>query len=311
MITFRQAHKQRTNREKSNLRAFYLFIFPILINWLIFLLAPLVYSFYLSLTHYDVMTQPEFAGLQNYLNLATDERFITALKNTFFFVVFFVPFAMIMSLTLAMLLNQLRRGKGLFRSIFYLPAIVPIVSKTLVFTLLFNFKFGLVNAILRYVGLTPLAWTTDPNLLKPALIILGLWSLGADMLIFLAGLQSIPKEYYEAASIDGASGWNQFWLITLPLLSPTTLFIFLLGIIGAFQVFTTAYVLTGGTGGARDAALFVVLYLYNQGFKLGNFGYASAIAWVLAIIIIFFTIVSLRISERRVFYESSSQENQP
>jgi multiple sugar transport system permease protein len=178
------------------------------------------------------------------------------------------------------------------------------------FTWLFNYKFGPINALLRTLHLTPLPWLTDANLMKPALIIMALWGFGYSMLIFLAGLQAIPTEYYEAASIDGASSWQQFWKITFPLLSPTTLFIFISKLIGAFQVFTTAYVLTGGTGGPRDAVLFVVLYLYTQAFKLGNFGYASAIAWVLAIIIVIFTVISLRISERYVYYEMSSREEQ-
>jgi multiple sugar transport system permease protein len=304
-------HKQKASfREKTNLRAFYFFIFPIFVNWSVFLIGPLIYSLYLSLTHYNIFSAPEFAGIQNYIDVVKDVRFVTALKNTFFFVVFYVPLEVLISLGLAFLLNQLNRGKALFRSIFYLPAIVPMVTKTLVFTLLFNYRFGLVNTFFRAIHLTPLAWTTDPALLKPALIILGFWGLGSDMLIFLAGLQSIPKEYYEASSIDGASGWSQFWAITFPLLSPTTLFVFIMGIIGAFQVFTTAYVLTGGTGGSHDAALFVVLYLYNQGFRLGNFGYASAIAWILAVIIVIFTAISMRISESHVFYETGSGENE-
>jgi multiple sugar transport system permease protein len=309
MATIRLTRK-RTRREKSDTRAFYSFISPLFINWLVFLLGPLVYSFYLSLTRYNVLSLPEFIGIQNYIELASDPRLIKALENTFFFVIFFVPFSLVMSLSLAMLLNRVQVGKGVFRSIFYLPAIVPTVARTLVFTLLFNYRFGLINAGLRFLHLTPLAWTTDPDLLKPALIILGLWSLGSDMLIFLAGLQSIPNEYYEASAMDGASGWRQFWSITLPLLSPTTLFVFLIGVIGAFQVFTTAYLLTDGTGGPGDAALFVVLYLYSQGFRLGNFGYASSIAWVLAIIIVIFTVISLRVSERHVFYESPPKEGQ-
>ncbi len=300
---------QRTASEKRNIRAFYGFITPLLIGWVVFIFGPLIYSFYLSLSRYDVLTSPEFIGFQNYVALAGDERFGKALYNTFYFVVFYVPISTILALGLAILLHQVNRGKDLFRSIFYLPAVVPLVAETLLFTWIFNYKFGPLNAFLRALNLTPLPWLTDANLMKPALIIMALWGFGASMLIFLAGLQAIPVEYYEASSIDGASNWQQFWKITFPLLSPSTLFVFISKLIGAFQVFTTAYVLTGGTGGPRDAVSFVVLYLYSQAFKLGNFGYASAVAWVLAIIIIVFTIISLRISDRYVYYELTPQES--
>jgi len=300
--------RRRTSSEKRNIRAFYGFIGLLLIGWIVFLFGPLIYSLFLSFTRYDVLSAPEFIGFENYIRLASDERFIRALYNTFYYALFYVPISTLLALLLAMLLQQVRTGKGFFRSIFYLPAIVPTVPVTLLFTWIFNYKFGLVNTILRFIGLTPLPWLTDSNLMKPMLIIMAMWGFGASMLIFLAGLQAIPREYYEASSIDGASAWQQFLNITLPLLSPTTLFIFISKLIGAFQVFTTAYLLTSGTGGPRDAVLFVVLYLYNQGFKLGNFGYASAMAWILAIIIIIFTLISLRVSQRHVYYESSPEE---
>jgi len=172
----------------------------------------------------------------------------------------------------------------------------------------FNYKYGPINLVLRFLHLTPIPWLSDVIFMKPSLIIMAMWGFGASMLIFLAGLQAIPAEYYEASAIDGASSWKQFWKITLPLLSPTTLFVVLTKVIAAFQVFTTAYMLTSGTGGPKDALMFVVLYLYNHAFKLGNFGYGSAIAWMLAIIIAIFTIVSLRVSDRYVYYELSSQD---
>jgi multiple sugar transport system permease protein len=307
-MTSIKVHRKRTSSEKRDIRAFYGFISLLIIGWVVFLFGPLIYSFFLSFTRYDVLSAPEFIGVQNYIKLTTDERFIKALSNTFYYALFYVPISTILAMLLAMLLQQVRTGKSLFRSIFYLPAIVPLVPVTLLFTWMFNYKFGLVNTIFRFIGLTPLPWLTDANLMKPMLIVMAMWGFGASMLIFLAGLQSIPNEYYEASSLDGASAWQQFRHITLPLLSPTTLFVFISKLIGAFQVFTTAYLLTNGSGGPRDAVLFVVLYLYNQGFKLGNFGYASSMAWILAIIIIIFTLVSLRVTRRHVYYESSPEE---
>ncbi len=300
--------RKRTTNEKRDIRDFYGFITPLLIGWVVFLIGPLIYSLYLSLTRYDVLNAPVFIGFENYSRLASDTRLVTALQNTFFYVIVFVPLSTILALILAMLLHQVRWGKGLFRSIFYLPAIMPLVSTTLLFTWVFNYKYGPINLVLRFLNLTPIPWLSDVIYMKPSLIIMALWGFGASMLIFLAGLQAIPAEYYEASAIDGASSWKQFWKITLPLLSSTTLFVVITKIIAAFQVFTTAYMLTSGTGGANDALMFVVLYLYNHAFKLGNFGYASAIAWMLAIIIAIFTIISLRVSDRYVYYEMSSQE---
>ncbi len=307
MIRSKSIHKQ-TKFEKRFTHAFYGFISPLLIGWVVFLFGPLIYSLYLSFTSYDVLTAPEFIGFQNYVKLANDARLVTALQNTFFYVLVYVPISTALALMLAMLLHQVRRGKGLFRSIFYMPAIIPLVSQTLLFTWIFNFKYGPINLLLRFLNLTPVPWLSDVNYMKPSLIIMAMWSFGSSMLIFLAGLQAIPAEYYEASAIDGASSWKQFWAITMPLLSPTTLFVILTKIIAAFQVFTTAYILTNGTGGAKDALLFVVLYLYNHAFKLGNFGYASAIAWMLAIIIAIFTVISLRVSDRYVYYELAPQE---
>ncbi len=298
----------RTANEWRNIRAFYLFISPLLIGWVVFLIGPSLYSFYLSFTRYDALTSPVFTGLDNYRILFADERFGTALYNTFYFALFFVPCSTIFALLLAMVLNRVHHGKALFRAIFYLPAIIPSVPATVLFVWIFNYNYGLINALLKQIGLPPQPWLTSPALIKPALILMALWGFGSSMLIFLAGLQGIPREYYEASAIDGASSWRQFWNITLPLLSPTTLYVFIIRLIGAFQVFTTAYLLTNGTGGAKDSALFVVLYLYNQGFKLGKLGYASAIAWVLAVIIIAFTLLSLWISRRWVYYMGDTQE---
>ena len=299
----------RTPSEWRNIRAFYTFIAPLLIGWAVFLIGPILYSFYLSFTRYDALTEPVFVGLENYSLLVTDERFGKALYNTFYFAVFFVPISTILAMVLAMVLHQVKRGKAFFRSVFYLPAIIPTVPATVLFIWLFNYNYGPINAFLKGIGLPPQPWLSSPNLLKPALIIMALWSFGASMLIFLAGLQAIPREYYEASAIDGASSWRQFWGITLPLLSPTTLYVFIIQLIGAFQVFTTAYLLTDGSGGVKDSALFVVLYLYNQAFRLGKLGYASAIAWILAIIIMVFTLLSLWVSRRWVYYEADPQES--
>lgn len=301
--------KRTGSSDWREIGTFYGFISPLLVGWAIFLIGPLLYSLYLSLTNYDVLNAPVFVGAQNYLDLLSDTRFHKALYNTAYFVVFYVPISTGMALGLALLLHAVRRGKALFRAIFYVPAIVPVVPATLVFIWLLNFRYGLINSALKGLGMMPQAWLTEPDLLKPSLIFLTLWGFGTSMLVFLAGLQAIPKDYYEAASMDGASPWRQFQSITLPLLSPTTLFVFITKLIGAFQIFSSVYVLSGGTtvGGPQDAALFVVPYLYNLGFKLGRFGYASAVAWVLTLIIMALTLLSMRLTERYVYYETTAE----
>lgn len=301
--------KRIPSREWREAGTFYGFISPLLVGWAVFLFGPLLYSFYLSLTSYDVLTAPTFVGAENYVALLSDGRFHKALYNTAYFVAFFVPISTAMALGLALLLHAVRRGRALFRAIFYVPAIVPVVPATLVFVWLLNYRYGLINSALKVLGGVPQAWLTQPDLLKPSLIFLSLWGFGTSMLVFLAGLQAIPKDYYEAAEIDGASAWRKFQSITLPLLSPTTLFVFITKLIGAFQIFSSVYVLSGGTtvGGPQDAALFVVPYLYTLGFKLGRFGYASAVAWVLTLIIMGLTLLSMRLSERHVYYETTAE----
>jgi multiple sugar transport system permease protein len=300
-----------TPGERRNARSFYGFISPVLIGWVVFLFGPLLYSFYLSFTNYNVLTPPVFTGLANYIKLVSDERFHKALYNTFYFVIIFVPLSTVMALMMAMLLHSVRRAKAFFRAIFYMPSIVPSVPATLVFIWILNYKYGLLNAGLRLLHLPALAWMSNPVLLKPSLIIISFWSFGTSMLIFLAGLEAIPREYYEASSIDGASIWQQFWAVTIPLISPSLLFVFITKLINAFQVFTSVYILggTNSVGGPSDAILFIVPYLFNQGFNLGRFGYASAIAWVLAVIIMALTLLSLRATERHVYYETSGEEN--
>jgi multiple sugar transport system permease protein len=303
----------RTRAQRRKTLAFYGFISPVLIGWAFFLIGPLLYSFFLSFTKYDLLTKPVLIGFGNYITLATDPRFLKALYNTGYFVVFNVPLSLSFALILALLLHSLHHAKSLFRAIFYMPAIVPAVPGTMIFIWLLNYRYGLINSLIRFVGLTPQAWMTDANLLKPSLIFITLWGFGSSMLIFLAGLESIPKEYYEASSLDGASSSKQFWRITLPLLSPSLLFVFITKLIGAFQVFTQVYMLGGGgssstIGGPRDVILMIVPYLYNQGIRLGKFGYASAIAWTLALIIMVFSLLSLRVSERHVYYETSGEE---
>jgi len=216
-----------------------------------------------------------------------------------------VPLQVTASMFGAILLNQKVRGVSIHRTAFYLPSLTPAVANTLVWLWIFNPQFGLANALLRLFGLPPQKWFMDMNLAKPSMIIMSLWGIGGEMLIFLAGLQGIPELYYEAAKVDGARNWDMVRHITVPLLSPSIFFNTVVGIIGSFQVFTTAFIATGG--GPQNATLFYVLYLYRNGFQYFKMGYASALAWVLFAITLAFTLLQFRLGRYWVYYETEGR----
>jgi multiple sugar transport system permease protein len=244
--------------------------------------------------------------LQNYVNAFTqDELFPTALWNTSYYVIFAVPLGLAASLFLAMLLDRQIAGRPIWRTIYYVPSIVPAVVSAFLFGYLFQPEYGLINGILAQFGIQGPGWFNAIEWVKPTLILLALWGAGGPtMIIFLAGLQNIPGELYEAAEVDGAGRLRKFWSITLPMLSPTIFFNLVTGIIAAFKIFTTAYVATGG--GPYYASYFYVLHLFNNFFKYLNMGYASALAWILFVIIMLFTLLQLRFARRWVYYESDT-----
>jgi len=284
---------------------FHFFISPWFFGFLIFTLWPIIQSIYISSTDWEMQLNvvPKFIGMANYKNLLfNDELFWISLKNTFYYAFGSVPLGLILALILALLLNQKLRGITIFRTIFYLPSVISGVAVALLWVWIFNPQFGIVNAILAKLGLPTPGWLTDPAWAMPALIIMSLWGVGGSMLIFLAGLQGIPTEFYEAAEIDGAKLWAKFRYITLPMLSPTIFFNLVMGIIGSFQIFTNVYIMT--SGGPGTATLVYVLYLFQNAFLYFKMGYASAMAWILFVIILTLTLLVIKSSAFWVYYET-------
>jgi len=279
----------------------YFFISPWLIGFLIFTLYPFVASIYYSLTNYSVLTSPEFTGFSNYKILFTsDLLFWKSLGNTLYFAAISIPLWIIVALGLAMLLNQELKGLAIWRTIFYLPSIVPVVGASIVWLWLLNPQYGIINGLLYLVGINGPGWITDPKWSKPSLIMMSLWGVGTSMIIYLASLQDVPTQLYEAAELDGASPYYKFINVTLPMISPTIFFQVIMGLIGAFQYFTQAYIMTNG--GPSDSTLFYSLYLYNNAFRYFKMGYASAMAWILFIIIFALTLIIFRSSKGWVYY---------
>jgi multiple sugar transport system permease protein len=278
-------------------------IAPWIIGFLVFTFGALVFSLVISFYKTDLLSPSEFIGFQNYQELFFDDNlFWQAIRVTTLYTLGVVPLQVVLGLVVALLLNQQIRGMGAWRIIFYLPSVVSGVAVAMIWMWFFHPDFGLFNALLANVGIQGPSWLYSETWALPSLILMSVWSIGPGMLIFLAGLQSIPKELYEAAQLDGAGSWRQFVHITIPMLSPQILFNTIIGIIGSYQVFTASFVMT--EGGPNNATLTMVLYLYRRGFLMARFGYASAIAWVLFLIIMVFTLFTLRSSRSSTFYEA-------
>ncbi|MBP8989105.1 MAG: sugar ABC transporter permease [Clostridia bacterium] len=304
-----KSSKKMTRMEKTETLKGYLFISPYLIGFFVFTLFPMAFSFYSSFTYYDLTSIQKWIGFKNYINILTsDPDFLKALSNTGYYVLFSVPLVIVLALAIALLMNIRTRFMGVFRTIYYLPSVLSGVAVTLLWMWIFDGRSGLVNNILAWFGIQGPAWFFNASTTKPALIIMRLWHVGGTMVLFLAALQNVPQDLYEAGEIDGATGIKRFWHITLPMISPTLLFVIITGINGAFQIFDTAYVITSGDGGVGKSLLFYNLHLYNKAFKEFKMGYASAMAWILFAIIMFFTVIQLKISNRWVYYEGGTQK---
>ena len=282
----------------------YLFFSPWLLGMILFNIIPIILAVYYSFTEYTVLQAPRWIGLGNYHEMfVVDELFWKSLYNTIYFSVFSVPISLILALFLAMLLNSRVPGQSFFRATFFLPSIVPVVAASVIWAWILHPEYGLVNDMLAKVGIPGPPWLSSEVWSKPAFILMSLWGIGPTAIIFLAGLQDVPQHLYEAAEIDGANLWQRIRHITLPLLTPTIFFNLVLGIIGAFQVFTQAYIVSAG--GPLWSTLFYVLYLYNQGFQYFKMGYASALAVVLFVIILVLTLIVQFKSRRWVYYEGA------
>ncbi|MBP8639220.1 MAG: sugar ABC transporter permease [Dictyoglomi bacterium] len=279
----------------------FLFISPWLIGFIIFTLYPFISSIYYSFTSYDGISEPIFIGLDNYRSFLEDPLIGKALYNTFYYAVFSIPLGVIWGICVALMLNMKVRGLAIYRTFFYIPSIVPIVASSMVWLWLLNPQYGIINGLIYLIFKVPgPGWITDPALAKPSLILMGLWGIGQTALIYLAGLQDVPQSLYESAELDGASGFQKVIHITIPLISPVILFNVIMGLINTFQYFTQAYIMTGG--GPADSTLFYALYLYNNAFRYFRMGYASAMAWIMFLIILVLTISMFRSSSRWVYY---------
>ena len=287
----------------------YLFALPWLLGLLVFIGGPMLYSFYLSFTEHSIVDTPTFVGLENYRRaLFEDELFYTSLARTFYFAIIVVPTALIGSLLLAILLNQNLRGRTFYRTIFFIPHLTPEVAMAVIWLWLMHPQLGPFNAALKSIGLPGFEWLSSRATVVPSLAFIAFWAGvgGNRMLIFLAGLQSVPTELYEAADMDGAGGMRKFWHITLPMISPTMLFNLVLGIIGALKVFNLAWVATNG--GPAYGSWFFALHVFENAFEFYRLGYGSALAWIFAVILIIFTLVQLWTSNRWVYYAGEERE---
>lgn len=293
----------RTHPKRKNQRSGYLFLLPWFVGML-FTIIPFFASLYLAFTDYNLFTEPNFVGLANFQALFEDPRLLQSLKVTFIYTFVSVPISLAVALLIAIVLNRGLQGLAIYRSVYYLPSLL---GGSVAIVMLWRYIFGndgIVNGALGLLGIQGPAWVTDPEFALSTLIVLNVWTFGSPMVIFLAGLRQVPTMYYEAASIDGASRWRQFRSITLPLISPIIFFNLIMQLIGSFQTFTQGYVMSGGTGGPADSTLFYNLYLYQKGFTEFEMGYASAMAWLLLMIIAIFTAINFIASKFWVFYDN-------
>lgn len=281
----------------------YLYISPFLLGFLIFTAYPLITSFYLSFTSYNILSAPQFIGLENYSRaFSGDPQFWASLSRTGRYALMVVPLGIICSLLAAMLLNQGFTGTAFFRTLFFLPSITPVIASVLIWLWLLQPSIGVVNYLLSLIGVPGPPWVQSTTWAVPSLVILSLWNTagGSRMIVFLAGLQGVPQELYEASHIDGASAWQRFWNVTVPMISPTIFFNLVISVIGALSVFSVAYI--GTQGGPAYATYFYVYHLYISAFQFNLMGYASALAWIFLIIVLALTVVQFTMQKRWVFY---------
>ncbi len=300
--------RRRGNLERKEARAGLFFVLPWLLSLLIFTAYPVLASVYFSFTDYNIIEAPKWIGLSNFQTMFTaDPDFLTGVGNSAYYAFISVPLGLILSLALALLLNTPARGIGLYRTLFYLPALCPPVAATIVFILMLDPDAGLINNFLTAVGLGAPGWLSDPGWSKPSLILLSLWTVGSGTLIFLAGLKEVPQTLIEAASIDGAGPLRRFRSVTLPLLTPVILFNLVMGVINSFQVFTQALVIGGTTGDPLGSTLMFMVLIYSNAFSYFKMGYASALSIMLFLAVVILTLLIFRTSRAWVYYEGGTR----
>ncbi len=275
---------------------------PWLLGFVFWTAGPMLASVAISLTAWRIIDVPRFVGLSNFAALLRDPLIATSLFNSAFYVLFGVPTHLTIALLVALLVNLRLRGVAFYRTLYFLPSMIPLVANSLLWVTIYNTDFGLANSLLALVGLSPVNWLHDPRMVKNSLIIMSWWGIGGQMIILIAGLRGIPDHLYDAAQIDGANWLARFRAVTLPMLTPAIFFNLIIALIAAFQVFTQAYIMT--SGGPGTSSLFYVYYLYNVAFQSFDIGYACAMAWLLFVIILALTLLQFRGSQRWVFYEA-------
>jgi len=298
--------RRRSATQRRNLLLGLLFVSPWLIGFLAFTVYPLVSSFYYSFTRYDLLKPPVFLGLRNFVDIfSEDPHFGQVMYNTIYYVGLSAPLGVIAAFLMASLLNTKILGRSVFRAIFFFPAVVPAIVTAMVWAFLLNVQYGAINATLQGLGLSTIPFISSPDLAKPSLILIHMWAQGNAIVIFLASLQDVPRSLYEAATVDGANAWHKFWHITIPMCTPVILFNLIMGFIGGFQNFTLPWLLT--QGGPNQATEFYSLFLYRNAFSYFRMGKASALAWILFVIIVVFTIALFRSSARWVYYGGAEE----
>ena len=281
----------------------YFFISPWILGFIFFTVGPMLASLYYSFTRYNIISSPQWLGLANYRDIVKDPLFWKSLQVTVYYASLALPLGLLFGFFLAILLNQKIPGVNVWRTVYFLPSVIAGVAVALLWIRIFNPKIGILNPFLAKFGIQGPGWLNDPNWAMPALVIMSLWGVGGGMIIYLAGLQGVPTALYDAAKVDGASLWQRFWYVTLPMMTPVIFYNLVMGLIGAFQYFTTVYVATGGSGSPARATLFYNLYLYQNAFKYFEMGYASSMAWILFVIVLLLTMLVFRSSQAWVYYE--------
>jgi multiple sugar transport system permease protein len=292
----------KSKTEKRDTFAFFAFASPWIFGFIFLTVLPMLISLVISFTKWDILTPPKWIGLGNYQGMLTDPLFFKSLQVTFTYTIFVVPLHVVVSIFVALLLNNKIKGMNLYRTIYYMPAVVSGVVVAIVWLWMFNPEFGVFNNLLEKIGIEGPKWVFDENWALPSLVIMSLWNVGGSIVIYLAALQNVSTELYEAAQIDGAGWWSQFFNITLPGISPVLLFTVMTGIIGALQTFTPAFIMTNG--GPNYATTFYAFYIYNNAFKFHKMGMASAQAWVMFILVFLITLVAIRIVGKYTYYEA-------
>lgn len=303
MVASLKTVNKTSPQQKRRDIAGYLFIAPALIGFLLFCLVPIVYSLYLSFHQWNMATQPVYIGMKNYQELLHDDLAWKSMRVTLYYTLLSVPLSNIIALAMALLMNANVKGRSVFRTIFYVPSIVPAVAAAALWTFIFNPFNGVLNTLVGLLGLPKQQWIYSAKQVIPCMAFMAAWSSGSTAVIYLAGLQGIPTHLYEPAELDGASWWQKFSHITVPMLSPVIFYNVVMGIIGSMQAFTQGYIMTDG--GPNNASMFFVLLLYNRAFEYNKMGMACAMAWVLFIIIGLLTAVNFRASNKWVYYEGA------